>query len=631
MLAMDGIIQSVGRGLRLYGPRGKRCHVFLPVYGRSAGGGGGGAGGGGGGSGEGEGGGSGEGEVENGDDDWDDDVDYVEEEALLVVEAWLESLDEATRKNLEKEDGKLEKAHAIARTAVEHIAGLGLGPQDMRQIGVLCGPSEGGGGGGSSVGLLSARDIPGRVERRAVGKGPADEESRRMVDVLNAGTDGGGGANPAAAGGGSSGLAEAIFRVATRTFSGVGRVRLGWMRTYRKVEAYAKEHGTVPPRSHPELGDWVNNQREAKRGTGTGKMTEARIRLLGSIKNAQGEIVWMWDVDDERWMEKYLKLVAYVEEHGTVPPISHPELGRWVVDQRLAKRGKGQCKMTPERIALLDGIENAQGERVWVWDVDGEAQWMASRDALVDYMDVNEEMPTTAKSDKKLARWMGTQRGAKRGTKKGKMPEERIQQLEALPGWTWEGPYPSPAEMKNLIAAARENGTFPPPRLTGRALDPEAVEATGKTAPGSVASAATPQGEARAAQVEVETGVETAPEVASKKRRKDSTSTSGPALGNEALAAETAQVSELKEQIKRLEERVKSLEDALAARTDEQTNCGKGASSPPENLSSGDGRSPSSKRPRTTTTPAWWASSVRKRRRRTIESDSSDDDDDDSM
>ena len=71
----------------------------------------------------------------------------------------------------------------------------------------------------------------------------------------------------------------------------------------------------------------------------------------------------------------------------------------------------------------------------------------------------------------------------------------------------------------------------------------------------------------------------------------------------------------------------KSLEDALAAR-DEQTNCGKRASSPPENLSSGDGRSPSSKRPRTTTTPAWLASSVRKRMRLTIESDSSDDDDD---
>ena len=468
----------------------------------------------------------------------------------------------------------------------------------MRQIGVLCGPSEGGGGGGSSVGLLSARDIPGRVERRAVGKGPADEESRMMVDVLNAGTDGGGGANPSSAGGGLCGLAEAIFRVATRTFSGVGRVRLGWMWTYRKVVAYAKEHGTVPPRSHP-LGGWVQEQRTAKRGTGTGKMTPERRRLLGSIKNAQGEIVWMWDVDDERWMEKYWKLVAYVKEHGTVPPWNHPELGSWMNNQRLANRGTGTGKMTPERIALLDGIENAQGERVWVWRVDGEAQWMASRDALVDYMDVNEKMPTTAKSDLKLWKWTNTQRTAKRGTKKGKMTEERIQQLEALPGWTWEGRFPGPAQMKILIAKARKNGTFPPPRPTGHALDPEAVEATGKTAPGSVASAATPQGEARAAQVEVgvevqtavevevetevqtavEVQVDTAPEVdtaraavASKKRRKDSPSTSGPALGNEALAAETAQVSELKEKIKWLEERVKSLEEALAARTDEQTN-----------------------------------------------------------
>jgi hypothetical protein len=102
---------------------------------------------------------------------------------------------------------------------------------------------------------------------------------------------------------------------------------LGWMWTYRKVVAYAKEHGTVPPQNHPELGNWVEEQRKAKRGTGTGKMTPERRRLLGSIKNAQGEIVWMWDVDDERWMEKYWKLVAYVKEHGTVPPMEPPGAG----------------------------------------------------------------------------------------------------------------------------------------------------------------------------------------------------------------------------------------------------------------------------------------------------------------
>ena len=435
-----------------------------------------------------------------------------------------------------------------------------------------------------------------------------------------------------------------------------------WMEKYRKVVAYAKKDGTVPPSNHPELGTWVNTQRKAKRGQGTAKMTEARSRLLESIKNAQGKIVWVWDVDNEaQWMEMYLKLKSYVEEHETVPSQSHSELGMWVTDQRSAKRGKGTGKMTPGRIALLKGLTNKDGKRVWVWDVDGEAQWMASFDDLVAYLGKYEKMPTQT-SYRKLATWVNNQRQAKRGAPKLKMTDKRIKLLAALPGWKWEGRFPSPAEMKTLIAKARKNGTFPPPRPTGHALDPEAVEATGKTAPGSVASAATPQGEARAAQVEVEVGVETAVEVevdvetapevqvetevqvevqvetapevdtaraavASKKRRKDSPSTSGPALGNEALAAETAQVSELKEKIKWLEERVKSLEDALAAR-DEQTNCGKRASSPPENLSSGDGRSPSSKRPRTTTTPAWLASSVQKRRRRTIESDSSDDDDD---
>ena len=54
-----------------------------------------------------------------------------------------------------------------------------------------------------------------------------------------------------------------------------------WIGKYQKLLHYEKEHGnTKVPQNHPELGDWVSDQRVNKRKN---KLSEERIRLLDKV------------------------------------------------------------------------------------------------------------------------------------------------------------------------------------------------------------------------------------------------------------------------------------------------------------------------------------------------------------
>ena len=132
--------------------------------------------------------------------------------------------------------------------------------------------------------------------------------------------------------------------------------------------------------------------------------------------------------------------------------------------------------MTEARIALLEGLTNARGEKVWFWD--GEEQWMATFNDLVAYIIKYERIPPP--SVPVLGTWCDTQRQAKKGQGNGTMTEARIKLLEALPGWKWTGRFPTPKQMKTLIAEAKAAGTFPPRVASVDALVPETDEAPAK-------------------------------------------------------------------------------------------------------------------------------------------------------
>ena len=137
-----------------------------------------------------------------------------------------------------------------------------------------------------------------------------------------------------------------------------------WMERYNELVEYAKLHGDcMVPHNYaekPELGIWVNNQRQNYKRWKEGKLnryfTEERIRLLEKIG-------FDWDPLENAWMERYHELVEYAKLNGDcmVPQKypEKPELGMWVCKQRCLykqfQEGRS-CGMTEERIAMLEHV-----------------------------------------------------------------------------------------------------------------------------------------------------------------------------------------------------------------------------------------------------------------------------------
>ena len=58
----------------------------------------------------------------------------------------------------------------------------------------------------------------------------------------------------------------------------------------------------------------------------------------------------------QRWDGNFEKVRRFRKEHGRSPKRSEGALGKWCDRQRQAKKGKGTSRISPARIAKLDGI-----------------------------------------------------------------------------------------------------------------------------------------------------------------------------------------------------------------------------------------------------------------------------------
>ncbi len=125
-------------------------------------------------------------------------------------------------------------------------------------------------------------------------------------------------------------------------------VRADWEEMFQALVAFKKDKGhcRVPDRwsENPQLGKWVNNQRQAFR---KGKLSGERVARLEALE-------FEWDPLTADWEVLFQALVAFKENQGHcgVPDkwSENPELGRWVSRQRKAFR-KG--KLSEERVARL--------------------------------------------------------------------------------------------------------------------------------------------------------------------------------------------------------------------------------------------------------------------------------------
>ena len=150
-----------------------------------------------------------------------------------------------------------------------------------------------------------------------------------------------------------------------------------WNKKYALAKAYYEHYGNLEiPRTFKTvngyeydgngiaLGPWINTQRNAYKGQSSRRITEEKIDLLSQIgmRFEPNKL----EID---WNKKYELAKAYYEHHGNLE-IPHKfktvngyeydnngiALGNWIYIQRNAYKGKGNAKITQQRIELLKKI-----------------------------------------------------------------------------------------------------------------------------------------------------------------------------------------------------------------------------------------------------------------------------------
>ena len=210
-----------------------------------------------------------------------------------------------------------------------------------------------------------------------------------------------------------------------------------WLAKLDLLRQFVEEHGRLP-RWNAEylgvkLGNWVNAQRQAKKGNGAWSMTPEREAALEAIPG------WSWAPFDAAWQTNYDLLRQYFEEFWCLPSrnveYQGVKLGNWVTAQRMAKKGtKGSATMTPEREAALEAIPG------WIWEADPDAVWQVNCALLRRFVEEHARLPiaTVEYQGVKLGSWVSVQRKAKKGQGSYVMTPEREAALEDIPGWVWE-------------------------------------------------------------------------------------------------------------------------------------------------------------------------------------------------
>jgi hypothetical protein len=194
-----------------------------------------------------------------------------------------------------------------------------------------------------------------------------------------------------------------------------------WDEMFSELMEFFKLHGhcNVPIDWHanPELAQWINYQRAAKR----------QDRLAPDQVQRMSEIGFAWTTNDGDWDAMFAKLAEHLRpaHHGKARNAAATlDLKRWMLTQRQLKK-RGELEPERERKLVNLGFE---------WEPHSK-QWEEMYDALCKFHAEKNHCRVQAKwpENPKLASWVATQRARKA---EGKLSEDRIAKLDAL-GFAW--------------------------------------------------------------------------------------------------------------------------------------------------------------------------------------------------
>ena len=202
-----------------------------------------------------------------------------------------------------------------------------------------------------------------------------------------------------------------------------------WEEAFERLQLYMNLNGDARVSRNCDfngykLGVWVGTQRSNK---SKNSLSQDQIKRLEALPG------WSWDTLTEQWEEAFEKLQSYVNLNGDARvPRSFVsdgfKLGSWVKTQR---SNKSKNLLSQDRVKRLEAFPR------WSWDPFTE-QWEEAFGQLQTYVNLNGDALVSkncvTSDDFNLGNWVSTQRQTK---SKNSLSQDRIERLEALPGWVW--------------------------------------------------------------------------------------------------------------------------------------------------------------------------------------------------
>ena len=198
-----------------------------------------------------------------------------------------------------------------------------------------------------------------------------------------------------------------------------------WNSSFEILRQFAEREGHARPAANylegnERLGLWVSQQRNRYKAS---RVLPHQKALLESLPG------WSWDPLTENWMNFYsacqnLESTNPMIKRGSMPK----ELLEWMKDQR-ERFQNGQ--LSAERVHLLEQLNDWNWKpRTDLWQVvfDSFADWAKSNNP-------NTVPPDVMFAGASGISWTNNQRTRHRT---GKLTENQISQLESIPGWKWD-------------------------------------------------------------------------------------------------------------------------------------------------------------------------------------------------